>query len=86
MDRPTAFEEIKNVLEKVLGRSLPDLTPDTRLLAELSLDSSTLLDVLMDLEDSSGFRADVDELDTSVLETVGSLADYIVRMTSEARA
>ena len=40
----------------------------------------------MDLEDSSGFRADVDELDTSVLETVGSLADYIVRMTSEARA
>ena len=86
MDRPTAFEEIKNVLEKVLGRSLPDLTPDTRLLAELSLDSSTLLDVLMDLEDSSGFRADVDELDTSVLETVGSLADYIVRMTAEAQA
>ena len=86
MDRPTEFEEIKVVLEKVLGRSLPDLTPGTRLLAELSLDSSTMLDVLMDLEDSAGFRADVDELDTSVLETVGSLADYIARMTSEARA
>ncbi|WP_034263768.1 acyl carrier protein [Actinospica robiniae] len=82
MDRNRAVEEIKLVVEKAVGRELPDFGEDTALLAELNLDSSSLLEVLMDLEDAVGFEANVDELDASVLESVGSLADFVVRMTA----
>lgn len=84
MDRPAAVEQIKLAVARTLGREVPELTVDTELLGELNLDSTTLLDMLMDLEDSLGFQADVDELDPSALESVGSLADYIVRVTAAA--
>jgi len=84
MDRSAAVEEIKLALARTLGQAVPDLNDGTDLLGELNLDSTSLLDVLMDLEDSLGFRAEVDELDPAALASVGSLADYIVHVTAAA--
>ena len=43
-----------------------------------------LIEMLMDLEESAGFEADVDELEPEAFQTVGSLADYVARMTAPA--
>ena len=83
MDRYMAIEQIRVVTEKVLNREVPDLTADTRLLEELGLDSTGIIEVLMELEDLVAFEVDVDTLDPSVFQTAGSLADYMVQMTAE---
>jgi len=81
MDRTTALDHIRLVVEKAIGHEIPEFGPDTHLMTEVNLDSTAILEVLMDLEDSIGFEIDVDSLDASTLQTAGSLADYIVQMT-----
>ena len=83
MDRYKAIEQIRVVTEKVLNREVPDLTADTRLLEELGLDSTGIIELLMELENTVEFEVDVDTLDPSVFQTAGSLADYMVQLTAE---
>jgi acyl carrier protein len=49
-------------------------------LTELGLDSTGVLEMLMGLEQQASFEVDADELDPVVFDTVGSLADYVLRM------
>jgi acyl carrier protein len=81
MDRTTALDHIRLVVEKAISRDLPDFGADTHLMTEVNLDSTAILEVLMDLEESIGFEVDVDSLDPATLQTAGSLADYIAQMT-----
>jgi acyl carrier protein len=83
MNREAALDQIRVVVEKVLNRDMSHLDADTRLFEELNVDSTGILEILMELEDSVGFEVDIDSLDPSTFQTAGSLADYIAQMTAE---
>ncbi|NJQ08187.1 acyl carrier protein [Streptomyces lonarensis] len=67
-------------LSEVLGEPLPDATPATRLFDELHLDSTSVLSLLMALEDSLDLEVDPESLEQHHLETVGSLAGYVAEI------
>lgn len=72
-------ERTKQVLGGMVGRDPATLTDDTRLFAELGMDSTNALELLMQLEDELGVRIDADSLEQSDLETVGSLTGYFTQ-------
>jgi diaminopimelate decarboxylase len=81
MERRQAIEHIRVAVEKVTRRDLPALDADTPLPA-LGLDSTGMLELLMELEDLATFVVDPDDLDPEVFRTVGTLCDYLTRMAS----
>jgi diaminopimelate decarboxylase len=79
LDRVQVVEQIRATTAQLLGRELPALTEETSL-TELGLDSTGVLEMLMSLEQHASFEVDADELDPAVFVTVGSLADYVMRI------
>jgi diaminopimelate decarboxylase len=79
LDRAQVIAQIRAATAQLLGRELPALREGTRL-TELGLDSTGVLEMLMGLERQASFEVDADELDPVVFDTVGSLADYVLRM------
>jgi acyl carrier protein len=71
-------EFLHSELSLILNRELPEFTDDTRLLGELGLDSTGVVELLMALEDSLGLRVDPDELTAEVFATIGALRAYIM--------
>ncbi|MET3833655.1 acyl carrier protein [Paenibacillus sp. DS2363] len=79
MTTAVLLEEIKGALAEVLNMEENHaVTWDTSLFDELHLDSTSVLELLMTLEDRiEGLEIDPDELEPDVFNTVGSLAVYI---------
>jgi acyl carrier protein len=77
MNRTEIVSHLQAALSAVLGREVTDLRPDLRLFEDLDLDSTSVIDLLMSLEDTIGLEIDPDELGPEVFETVASLTDYI---------
>jgi acyl carrier protein len=75
-------ERTRQVLGQMVSRDPASLTDDTRLFAELGLDSTNALELLMQLEDELAVRIDADNLEQKDLDTVGSLTRYF---TQQAR-
>jgi acyl carrier protein len=70
---------IVTVLEEVLNQELTDVTAETRLFDDLSLDSTGVLALLMALEDNLGLEVDPEDLKQSDLDSVGSLAAFVAK-------
>ena len=70
-------DAVVRALSRVLGRELPDVTAQTRLFEELSLDSTSVLELLMAIEDDLGVEFDPEGLEQRHFESVGSLSDYV---------
>ncbi|SDN47410.1 acyl carrier protein [Actinacidiphila guanduensis] len=68
---------LQDALAEVLNKDLPDLTPTTRLFGDLGLDSTSVIELLMALEDRLGLVIDPDELTPEAFETVGALTGYL---------
>jgi acyl carrier protein len=68
---------IVTALEEVLRQELTDVTEQTRLFDDLSLDSTSVLGLLMALEDNLDMQVDPEGLEQSHLETIGALATFI---------
>ena len=81
-DSATTAGALREALAEVLKKDLPELTPQTRLFSDLALDSTSVIELLMELEDTLGLQIDPDELTPDVFETVGSLTAYIDACTS----
>ncbi|MFC7545962.1 acyl carrier protein [Plantactinospora sp. GCM10030261] len=77
LDRKQLTERTIGVLADVVRREPESLRQDTRLFADLGMDSTNALELLMTLEDEFGFEFDAETLEARHLETVGSLTDYI---------
>jgi len=80
MDRAQVVEQIRTVIATLLGRDLPVLDEDTKL-TELGLDSTGVLEMLIELEQHAQFEVDADSLNPEVFATVRSLTDYVMQMT-----
>lgn len=81
-DSAGTADVLREALAEVLKKDLPELTPQTRLFSDLALDSTSVIELLMELEDTLGLQIDPDELTPDVFETVGSLVAYIDANTS----
>jgi acyl carrier protein len=78
MDRSQIIDHVRIALSTVLNRDVPELTEQARLFEDLALDSTSVIELLMGLEDTiEDLEIDPDELEPEVFRTVGSLTDYI---------
>lgn len=75
-------EAIRTALTEVLQRELPELDTTTRLFEDLHLDSTSVLELLMALEDALDIEVDPDELRAEDFTTVESLAEYVRRLSA----
>lgn len=76
-DRQQVVGAIEKALGEVLEREIVELTEDTQLFDDLRLDSSSVLELLLLVEDSTGISVDPEDLDIDHLRTVRSFADYV---------
>jgi acyl carrier protein len=77
MERQIIVERITDALSEVLKRDVSGATEETRLIEDLQMDSTTVLELLMAVEDTLGFEVDPENLQMDDFKTVGTLADHI---------
>ncbi|UED82950.1 acyl carrier protein [Streptomyces profundus] len=77
MERSEIVDQLRAALSAVLNRQLDALDPGLSLFDDLGLDSTSVIELLMSLEDTVGLEIDPDELGPDVFRTVGSLTDYV---------
>lgn len=75
--------QLEAALSDVLDRDVSGLTEGTRLLDDLHLDSTSVMETLMFLEDSLGIVVDPENLDMADFLTVGTLTAYLARVKPE---
>jgi acyl carrier protein len=80
--RDAILATVLDVLGTVMGHDLPPTDENTQLLDELRLDSTRVLELLMELEDALAIEFDIDSLEQRDVETVGSLTDYVIATRS----
>ncbi|MEV0635587.1 acyl carrier protein [Streptomyces sp. NPDC050619] len=78
MERHTVVAAVEAALSEVLERTVSGLTEDTRLLEDLHLDSTSILEMLMALEDAIDISVDPENLDMEDFASVGTLTDYVL--------
>ncbi len=75
--RQRVFDSMSALLPGVLGREMPHVSEDMKLMSELGMRSASLLELLLGVEDDLGIEIDVEEIDAAGMRSVGDLADYV---------
>lgn len=79
MDRQTIIGKLEDAFSDVLERTITGLTEDVRLADDLHLDSTSMLELLMALEEAFDTELDPEDLDIEDFASVGSLTDFLIR-------
>jgi acyl carrier protein len=80
-DSSGAVSSITAALARVLTVDQGTLNENTRLFDDLGLDSTTVLELLMQLEEDLSIEFDSDNLEQHHFETVGTLAAFLTEQT-----
>ena len=83
MNRGEIIEHVRTALSSVLNQDTDITDEHLRLFDDLGLDSTSVLELLMALEDTIDFAIDPDELSPDVFRTVQSLIDYVQECLTE---
>ena len=75
--RKRVVDSIGELVPAITGRDVAAMPEETRLFDELGLSSSKTLELLLALEEDLDIHVDVEEIDRSSLETIGSMADFV---------
>lgn len=75
--RSQLVDAICELLPTVLKREVTGADAGTALLDALGLNSTTGLELVLELEERLGLEISVEDLDRNDFDTVGSLADYV---------
>lgn len=78
MERDSVISAIETALTEVLERDVNGLTENVRLFEDLHLDSTSILEMLMALEDAVDISVDPEDLDMDDFKSVGSLTEYVL--------
>lgn len=78
MDRQNVVAALENALTDVLERPVTGLAGDVKLFDDLHLDSTTMLEMLMALEDSIGLVVDPEDLDVDDFISVDTFTDFVL--------
>ncbi|HYS39641.1 MAG TPA: acyl carrier protein [Pseudonocardiaceae bacterium] len=81
--RRAAVTVIETALRDMLEHDIPDLGEDTRLFDDLGLESASVLELLMIVEDVAGISVDAQELSLDDLRSIRSFADYVEAKQAE---
>lgn len=76
---------ISELLPRVLGRELPALAGDSKLMAELGMRSASMLELLLELEDALDIQIDVEDIDEAGMSSVADLAGFVASHSTVAR-
>ncbi|MFR9799994.1 phosphopantetheine-binding protein [Streptomyces sp. MS06] len=77
MERQAIVQAIEAALTDVLERPVAGLSGEVRLFDDLHLDSTTMLEMLMALENSIGLVVDPEELDADDFLSVDTFSDFV---------
>ncbi|MER6771086.1 acyl carrier protein [Streptomyces rhizosphaericola] len=83
MDDNTIVAQVETALSEVLEREVTGLTEEIRLFEDLHLDSTSVMEMLMELEDSMKIVIDPENLDMDDFQTVATLTGYLRRISPE---
>jgi acyl carrier protein len=75
--RPKVFDSISRLLPRVLGRELPAISEEMKLMSELGMRSASMLELLLELEDDLDIQIEVEDIDGAAMSSVGDLADFV---------
>ncbi|WFE28738.1 phosphopantetheine-binding protein [Solwaraspora sp. WMMD791] len=85
---PVATSDITTVvvgaLGQMLSRSASEIGPHMRLFEDLSFDSTSVLELLIQLEAELGVEFDTDTLEPTDFETVGALITYVAGQAEQS--
>ncbi|MFJ9948396.1 phosphopantetheine-binding protein [Kitasatospora sp. NPDC091207] len=84
MERQNVVSAVEAALSEVLERAVTGLTEDARLFEDLHLDSTSVLELLMVLEDTVEISVDPEALDMDDFKSVGTLTDYVLAQADGA--
>jgi acyl carrier protein len=76
----TTVDSIAAALARVLKRDADGITESTGLFEDLGVDSTSVLELLLELEDDLGVEFDADTLEQQHFQTVGTLAAYVTTL------
>lgn len=79
MDHVQATISVREAIASVLRCELHDVSDDTRLFDDLAFDSTSIMELLVRLEDRIGVVIDPEELNGCVFHTVGTITDYVTK-------
>lgn len=74
--RQRVIDMLCELLPRSLGRVMPDLSAETRLM-ELDLSSVGTLEMMLTVEDTLEIQVDVEDFVDEDMETLGRLATYV---------
>lgn len=77
MDRGLIFQELKSIVEHVLGEDLPHMDGTTDLVNDLGVDSFTATEILVAVEQQMG--VEIDPTQVASLNTVDQVVDLILK-------
>ncbi|MFY1670280.1 acyl carrier protein [Plantactinospora sp. WMMB334] len=77
MENGKIIADIERALSEVLQRPVSGMPKETRLFEDLHLDSTSILELLMALEDSVGIEVDPENLEMSDFTSLETLAEYV---------
>lgn len=80
IDHETARNALRQAVSKVLEEDVPPLKDEMRMFEDLRLDSTSMLETMMELEESLGFSVDPEELDIDDFLTVGSYVKFLMHI------
>ncbi len=83
MDDNTIVAQVETALSEVLEREVTGLTEEIRLFEDLHLDSTSVMEMLMELEDSMRIVIDPENLDMDDFQTIATLTGYLRRISPE---
>ena len=86
MERKDVVQALETALTEVLDRPVTGLTGETRLFDDLHLDSTTMLEMLMSLEDSIGLEVDPEDLDVDDFESVDTFTAFVLTQAGADQA
>jgi acyl carrier protein len=87
MDATQARAAVRGAIGTVLRRDAADVSDDARLFDDLLFDSTSILELLAEIEDRTGIRVEADQLDECVFRSVGTVTDFVLaRLGLVARA
>jgi acyl carrier protein len=75
--RQRVLDVIGVVLPRVLSREELVITPEMKLMSDLGMRSASMLELLLELEDSLDIQIDVEDIDEAAMTSVGDLADFV---------
>ncbi|QUH01519.1 acyl carrier protein [Saccharopolyspora erythraea] len=84
MEKHEVVSAVETALTEVLEREVSGLAAGDRLFEDLHLDSTSVLELLMALEDGIGIEIDPETLDMDDFQSVGTLTDYLLARRAEA--